>query len=129
MEKRIEAERHVAHWRDGSVRSFACVPTLTDGQFWAEALFWTHLVVEKALKAHVVKVTGDTPPYIHNLLRLAELGKVPLTPAQVNLCQELNKWQLKARYLADSKTQIDGAASQRLIDEAKGFHEWLLSML
>jgi HEPN domain-containing protein len=129
MGKRIDAEKHVAHWREGSIRSFACVPTLAEGQFWAEALFWTHLVVEKVLKAHVAKVTQDFPPQVHNLLRLAELGDITLTADQVNLCQELNKWQLKARYMGDPKAEVDAGTAQHLIDEAKKFQEWLLIKL
>ncbi|MBM3289382.1 MAG: HEPN domain-containing protein [Candidatus Hydrogenedentes bacterium] len=129
MANRIDAERHVEHWRAGSVRSFEAVPTLVDGEFWPEALFWTHLVVEKALKAHVVKATDNFPPFVHNLLRLAELANIELNEQQLDVCQELNKWQLKARYLGDPKAEIDGAAAKRLIEKAREFHQWLLKTL
>lgn len=36
------------------------------------ALFLGHLVIEKLLKALFVKLKGEMPPFIHNLLRLAE---------------------------------------------------------
>ncbi len=38
------------------------------------ALFWTHLTLEKMLKAHVCRQTKAVPPKIHNLLTLAKMS-------------------------------------------------------
>lgn len=42
------------------------------------ALFIGHLMIEKLLKAHYVKVASDYPPFIHNLLRLAQKSNIEL---------------------------------------------------
>jgi HEPN domain-containing protein len=37
---------------------------------YTHGLFFCHLVIEKALKAHVTKQTGEIPPKTHNLVYL-----------------------------------------------------------
>ena len=69
--------------------------------------FMCHLAVEKALKARIESI-GDSPPKIHNLIRLAELGGVlgVLTEEQTDLLDVLNPLQIEARYPA-YKQQIE----------------------
>jgi HEPN domain-containing protein len=125
----LDVEKQVDYWRHGARESLRSVPVLADGEFWAEALFWTHLGVEKALKAHVVKVTGKAPPYIHNLTRLAEIAGLDPSPAQLRLCDSLNRYQRIARYPYESVQEPDSDTSRRLLQEAKEFIEWLLTRL
>jgi len=105
------------------------VPVLENGEFWTEALFWTHLAVEKALKAHVVKSTCEVPPYIHNLTRLAEIAGLNLSAEQLRLCDDLNRYQRLARYPYRSAWQPDSDTSRRVLHEGKEFLEWLLRKL
>lgn len=37
-------------------------------------LFLAHLALEKTLKAHVCRTTGELAPKTHNLVRLAEMA-------------------------------------------------------
>ncbi len=89
----MDVERQIKYWCDGSEKALRSVPILVDGGFWAEALFWTHLGVEKLLKARVVRKTKDVPPYIHKLVRLAEIADLKLSTGQLELCEELSKYQ------------------------------------
>jgi len=50
------------------------------------ALFIGHLMLEKLLKAYFLHAKSDYPPYIHNLLRLAEKADLE--------CDEIIKEQL-----------------------------------
>ena len=125
----MDIEKQINYWREGAHASLRSVPTLADGEFWAEALFWTHLAVEKALKAHVVKVTNAVPPYIHALTRLAEIAQIALTPEQVRLCKDLNLYHRFARYPDESVSEPDRASAECLLSDAKEFLEWLLQKL
>jgi len=125
----LDVEKQVDYWRHGARESLRSVPVLADGEFWAEALFWTHLGVEKALKAHVVKVKQAPPPYIHNLPRLAAIAKLDLSPSQAQLCDDLNIYQRIARYPHEKVSEPNAEYARRLVSEAREFIEWLLKRL
>ena len=61
-------------------------------------LFFCHLAIEKGLKAHVVKTTGEIPPKSHNLIYLMDLTKLTLCEEDENLLGILMKYQLEGRY-------------------------------
>jgi len=46
------------------------------------ALFIRHLVLEKLIKAWYIKVNSKTPPFIHDLVRLAEKNNLTLDEEQ-----------------------------------------------
>jgi HEPN domain-containing protein len=62
------------------------------------ALFLGHLVIEKLLKAYFVKHIDTQPPFIHNLLRLAEKTDVKLTEQQKNFLVTVTAFYIRARY-------------------------------
>jgi len=125
----LDIEKQVTYWRESSFRAFRSVPVLQQEGFWSEALFWSHLAVENLLKAHVVKATRDTPPYIHKLLRLGELAEIDLSADQLQLCEELSKYQRLARYPDEAIQEPDAELARSLVHRAKEFHAWLLKRL
>jgi len=62
--------------------------------------FICHLVAEKALKAVIANKTNETPPKIHNLRKLAEMGGIfgDLSEAQRGLLKKLMPLHIEARY-------------------------------
>jgi HEPN domain-containing protein len=54
--------------------------------------------VEKALKALIVRRTGDLPPRIHNLMRLAETAGIELLADYALFLGELSMYYIKTRY-------------------------------
>lgn len=65
---------------------------------YSDALFFGHIVLEKILKALVVKKTGEHAPYIHNLLQLHKLSAVELGESEIRLLAEVNDFNIRARY-------------------------------
>ena len=63
---------------------------------YAWALFLGHLVIEKLLKALVVKHTNGHPPFTHNLASLAR--NLELSLEQKNWLEEITTFNLNARY-------------------------------
>lgn len=125
----MDIQKQIAYWRDGSHKALRSVRTLEEGEFWGEALFWTHLATEKALKAHVVKKTQDIPPYIHRLVRLAEITELELSPQQLQLCEAMSEHQRLARYPDEVIPEPGAEIARLLLNQAKEFHQWLLEKL
>lgn len=70
---------------------------LNSGEFhWS--LFIGHLALEKLLKSLYTKRQDDTPPFIHNLVRLADLCEIDLNNEQRLALLEINTFNLNARY-------------------------------
>ena len=62
------------------------------------ALFVGHLMMEKLLKAYYVKVNNEFPPYIHNLLRLAEKCNLELNEDEKLFFTTVTAFNINARY-------------------------------
>jgi hypothetical protein len=96
---------------------------------------WTGVVVasgtdleEKVLKAQVVHHTGDLAPRIHNLVRLAELAEIQLSPDQLDLLADMNVFNLEGRYpetLAPLPSQAETAENMSSAGEVLA---WLMNL-
>ena len=62
------------------------------------ALFIGHLMIEKLLKALYVNINNNYPPFIHNLLRLAEKCDLKLTEDQKLFLVTVTAFNINARY-------------------------------
>lgn len=58
-------------------------------------MFFAHLSLEKAIKAHVTKTIQQIPPRIHNLIRLAEMARISLEPKYADFLREFGIYQLE----------------------------------
>ena len=103
---------HIAHWRTGAEEDLEVAHILLAKGRYQHALFFTHLSVEKALKAHVVRATGEIPPKIHNLVRLHEIAGLSLDDEQVDVLNELNMYQIAGRYADIARPPIDQETAQ-----------------
>jgi len=93
----------------------------------------TALVIEKLSKAHWVQDNaGNTPPRIHNILRLWQATQLAPTLAQEELANVLNDYQLEGRY-PDYHHQLHAITTatyaQQLLTEITDLRTWLLSNL
>ncbi len=68
-------EDHIQYWIDGAEHDLPVAESLFATQKFDWCLFIGLLVLEKILKAYIVRTTGKTPPKTHDLLRLASLSK------------------------------------------------------
>ena len=62
------------------------------------ALFIGHLVIEKLLKALYVINISNSPPFIHDLIRIAEKVGLPLNEDQKDILDTISAFNLRARY-------------------------------
>ena len=78
----MEKEDLIKYWIDSSDRDVTTMEHLFEKEDYHWALFIGHLVIEKLLKAYYLKNINSQPPFMHNLLRLAEKAKVQLSEKQ-----------------------------------------------
>ena len=95
--------------------------------------FMCHQVIEKTLKA-VVSRTGETPPYIHNLSKLAELCDIygRLDEGQKDLLDSLEPLNIQARYPEDKDRIFQSLNADRcrvLLAQTEGLYQWIKTTL
>jgi HEPN domain-containing protein len=95
----------------------------------ALAMFSTHLAIEKAVKAHVVKNTRKLPPMMHNLISLANLAGLKLTTQQLKLLAVLNPLNIEARYPGNIGRMPSKKQAEAIVRRTKVVLEWLINEL
>jgi HEPN domain-containing protein len=125
----IDIEKQVAYWRDGAREDWAVAQELVDGGRIRHGLFFAHLALEKALKAHVCRQTRDLAPRIHNLVRLAELAGLNLTQEQVDVLAEMNAFNIEGRYPESLTPPPTLAQARTYLTRAEEVFRWLTGLL
>jgi HEPN domain-containing protein len=128
-EPKINVEKQIAHWRDSAIENWKDVIHNLKGGRIAFAMFAAHLVIEKALKAHVVKTTKKLPPMIHNLVSLAKLADLRLTAKQMDVLADLNPMNILTRYPGETGNIPSRGEADLLVKRAKEVFEWLIEKL
>lgn len=96
--KVMNAQKVVDHWINSAEDDIKTVEALWESERYHHCLFFCHLVVEKALKAHVVKKTGEQALPTHDLLLLARKAGLELPPQRREYLSEINTFNVRARY-------------------------------
>lgn len=68
----IDINKQIEYWTKGAEDDLLTATLLIREKRILHGLFFCHLVIEKALKAHVVKKSGEVAPRSHNLIYLSE---------------------------------------------------------
>ena len=95
-------------------------------------LFCCQQAVEKTLKAVIIRRTGEMPPRVHNLLRLAEIAQVQADQVQVRLLGELSAYYIQSRYPEEIKAAgatIARAVADEALKKTEQIIPWILSMI
>jgi HEPN domain-containing protein len=125
----IDIEKQVVYWRDGAVEDWEVAQDLIKQGRVRHGLFFAHLTLEKALKAHVCQKTSDLAPKIHDLVRLATLAGLSLTQVQLDLLAVFNTFNLYGRYPDTFSASPSREQAQKYIEQAKEIYEWLKNQL
>lgn len=125
----VDIAQQIEHWRAGAREEWQVAGELLEKERARHALFFTHLALEKALKAHVCRHTGDLAPRTHNLVRLADAAGLDVPVETRELLGEMNEFVLTGRY-------PDATSKVPAIDDARAFHrraaevfQWLMQRL
>jgi len=94
----IDINRQIVYWLTGAEEDLESAKILIESNRLLHGLFFCHLVIEKAIKAHVVKQTLEIAPRTHNLLYLSEMAKLEFDEEDEIFLGILMKYQLQGRY-------------------------------
>jgi HEPN domain-containing protein len=124
----IDIEKQINYWREGAIEDWDVARDLVEKNRCRHGLFFAHLSLEKALKAHVCRVTTDLAPRIHNLVRLAEIAKLDLRPAQLDVLAEMNAFNIEGRYPDSLSVPPEKKEAVRYIRQAEKVFKWLIQL-
>ena len=85
-----EIDKNAQYWRESSDQDLKVAEELFKLSHYPQCLFFCHLSIEKLLKAIVVKITGDYPPYTHDLRKLAEIAGMKLNSEQEKILDKIS---------------------------------------
>ena len=125
----VNVEKQVAYWRQGAQEDAATARLLFQHGKNKEALFFAHLAMEKALKALVVKATGDLAPYSHDLPYLAEKARIELAPEQSEFVGWINQFAIRGRYPELERPLPSPAQIGESLNQTEEILQWLIQKL
>ncbi len=129
----MELKKQIEYWKKASELDLqSALDIYESGKNFHFCLFLCHLSIEKVLKAMVVAETKNFAPKSHNLLRLAELTKLEITDDLLTNLEELNQFQISARY-PDEKFSLYTLATKEFTfqkkNQVKELHKWISSQI
>lgn len=94
----FDKEKIVKYWIDSSDEDFETMIAMFERKRYSWSMFVGHLMIEKLLKALYVKTISELPPFIHNLLRLAEKCNLELDEERRLFFATVTAFNINARY-------------------------------
>ena len=121
--------KHILYWKNSSHEDLDAAWSLLEKKHLRHCLFFAHLALEKAIKAHVTQKTRQVPPRIHNLIRLAEMAEIVLDGTQTDFIREFGVYQLEGRYPDSEQIALNESFVRSELDKVKELFEWLIGPL
>lgn len=124
------SEKIIKNWISLAKYDLETAEAMLNAGRYLYVAFMCQQAIEKILKACYVKEFNDTPPYTHNLLRLAKelsffskIGSDKLEHVEV-----LNAYYIESRYtedLGELVAVLTEEKAREILDSTKGLFEWL----
>ena len=133
MNDKIEnSDEIVKHWLESSDQDYITMKHLIESKDFCWALFMSHLVIEKILKALYVKKNQKHAIFTHDLLRLASKIELELTLENQEILDSITTFNLNARY-DDYKQEFSKLCSKEFTEEwivkIEELRLWLINQL
>lgn len=124
----INVEEQVVYWQNGAREELDTAELLLNNNKLNQGLFWAHLALEKALKALVTRQTATIPPFIHDLVRLADLANIPLDDEKRAFLASCNRFAIRGRYEVPQSPLGTPAEVAETWAQIKETVQWLLTL-
>jgi HEPN domain-containing protein len=98
MDDAIDIENTFNHWVNTSDKDFNTMIHLYDSKDFHWSLFIGHIVIERLLKACVVKKTLKPAPFTHDLTKLAQQTGLEFSEEYLDWLDTNSTFNLNARY-------------------------------
>lgn len=127
-----ERNQLIEYWLEAAEKDLKVMDSLLKQKYYPYALYFGHLVLEKALKGYYVRTINKATPYTRNLLYIAEKCNLELNDDQRELLATTTRFNIETRY-PDVKFQFHKMCTEqfmeRYIREIKEFYKWLIRQM
>ena len=126
----MTTDEKISYWIKLSNEDLKIAKTMLENNYHLYTGFMCHQVIEKIMKAGYEKFKNDTPPYIHDLPRLAKVAGFydSFTEEQKLFLNTINPLNIEARY-PDYKEQLAKALTNErcelLLQQTKLLQQWI----
>ncbi len=125
----VNIQKQIDYWINGACEDIETAKILIQEKRVLHGLFFCHLVIEKAIKANLVKTTGEIAPRSHNLNYLSEKAGLSFDEEEQIFLGILMKYQLQGRYPDYNPVLPEAGIVQTYYDKTKALLEWLKQKL
>ena len=98
MAEDVDVSKIYNHWMQTSDKDADTMMHLFNTNDYHWALFIGHIVLERLLKATVVKKTANHAPFTHDLAKLANLSGLPFSEEYLDWLDTVSTFNMNARY-------------------------------
>ena len=128
----VDKVKVISFWLESSEEDFQAMMVLFQAKKYSWSLFIGHLMIEKLLKAFYVKNKGTYPPFIHNLLRLAEISDLKISEEIKIELATITAFNINARYDDFQKSfhkQCTHEFTEKWINKMKDLRQWIMKQI
>ena len=128
----MDIEKIYNHWITVADKDFSTMMNLYNSKDYHWALFVGHIVIERLMKAVVVKNTKANAPFTHDLRRLSKLSQIEFEDQHIIWLDTITAFNINARY--DSYKQAfykkcTPNFTSEWISHIKELREWIKARL
>jgi len=130
--KKIDKEKLIKYWIDSSDDDYDTMIDMYNSKRYSWSLFIGHLMIEKLLKAFYVNEKSDYPPYIHNLLRLAEKADIKFDNDKKEQLVTITAFNINSRYddyQKSFKNLCTPEFTSEWIEKLKELRKWIKQLI
>ena len=122
----------VGGWIERAKYDLDTATAMFDSGRYLYVVFCCQQAIEKTLKAIIVKNSGEFPPKIHNLPRLAELAGIVMEPQYTSFIGELSGYYVQTRYPEEIEMlsrDMDMDTAREIVIKTQEAMQWLFSLI
>lgn len=122
----------VGGWIERAKYDLDTATAMFDSGRYLYVVFCCQQAIEKTLKAIIVKNSGEFPPKIHNLPRLAELAGIVMEPQYISFIGELSGYYVQTRYPEEIEMlsrDMDMDTAREIVIKTQETMQWLFSLI
>ncbi len=125
----VNTNKQINYWMSNAKNDIKTAELLIKENKILHGLFFCHLVIEKAIKACVVKTTDDIAPLSHNLIFLSEKANIRFKNEQEIFLGILMKYQLEGRYPDYNPSIPNSEISLQYLEQTNELLQWIENQL